>query len=134
MRESVIASIIDDLAIIAVIAVAAAVIISLGLPWYIIIPVCGSIALISIAMVKGAVAQLRPPAKGVGSVEGLAGVVIDSRNGYLLINIEGELWRGRCVNSYDKVAPGVRVLVTKVNGLEVIVKPVDAALICERRD
>ncbi len=125
MRDSVIASLIDDVIIIAVIASAAAIIISLGFPWYVIIPACGLIALISLAMIKGVIAQLKPPVKGIGGVEGLTGVVIDSRAGYLLISIGGELWRGRCINSCSNISPGSKVLVVKVNGSEVIVKPLN---------
>jgi len=125
LRESLIASIADDLPIIITLVVITALLITSHIPWYYVVPALAVLTITSIALYKGAKAQLRPPIKGLDELRGLVGTVVEVSRNSLLIRIDGELWRAKCLSECIGLRPGLKVKVVGVEGSELVVKVIE---------
>ncbi len=122
VRESVLASLVDDLPLIVILVVIAALLITSGLPWYYLIPIGIALGLVTLIMYKGIAAQLRPPMSGFDRFKGLVGEIVDFEDGEFIVRIGGELWRARCITSCSNAYLGSRVEVIGVDGHVLLVK------------
>ncbi len=122
LSEAVIASLTDDLVLVIILVVVIVLLIISKLPWYYLIPLGIASCLVVLMMYKGLIAQLRPSMRGLDEFKGLVGDVIDFSDGELIIRINGELWRARCVTSCNDVALGSKVEVVGRDGHVLLVK------------
>jgi len=123
-REQAVAALVDDLALLAVVAVAAAALLRMGVDWTLLLPVLAVLGFLALALVKGVAAQLRRPLTGLEALVGREAVVDeaigDGREA--VVRVEGEYWRARC---RSPCRPGARVRVVGYEGLTLLVEPVE---------
>lgn len=89
------------------------------------LPVIGTVTLLSAAVVIGVAsmavrARRRPQVTGTARLVGVAGEVLEFRDGLGWALVEGERWQ---VRAGDELLAGQRVLVTRVDGLTLEVRP-----------
>ncbi len=124
VREQVVAAILDEAALIAVMGVAAfAVLALLGFKWYLALPVAVIVGFLLILLYKGVKAQLRRPLVGLEALVGKKGVVVESSRSGLVVQVEGELWKAVCKSCSGRLAPGTTVRVIGYEGLTLLVEP-----------
>jgi membrane protein implicated in regulation of membrane protease activity len=66
--------------------------------------------------------QRRRASVGIESLEGTQGVAVSDVRPEGQVKVRGEIWRARCEGGIDR---GVRVVVREVDGLTLVVEPVD---------
>ncbi len=121
VREQVVAAILDDLVVVAVLALSVILLLHFLGEWYYVLPLLAVIGFLAFILVKGIAAQLRRPLTGLEAMVGVEGVVVEEAGeGYVVVKVDGELWKAEC---RGECRVGARVRVIGFRGLILIVEP-----------
>lgn len=110
-------------------AVAAAGAAALGAPLLLQVVVFAVVSALSVGALRPIILRHARPALetgetpfGIEAIQGSRGTVLDEVDEHHgMIKIDGEIWQARAADSADKILPGERVRVVKVDGATAIV-------------
>ena len=123
VKESVIASLADDLIVIASLIIAAAatyIWLRNALIAALIVISAGILAFIAY---KATIAQVKPPVKGLTSMNGLIGRVVSDCSSSLMVSVNGELWSAECLTNCMECKIGDKVIVEGFTESKLLVRP-----------
>ena len=123
VRESVIASLADDSIVIAALIIAAALAYVFWKDALITSLIAASAGTLAFIAYKATVAQVRPPVKGLTSMNGLVGEVVSDCSNSLMVNVNGELWSAECLTDCKECGVGDKVVVDGLRESKLLVRP-----------
>lgn len=125
VKESVIASLADDLMVIASLIIAAALAYAFWRNTLIASLIAASAGALAFIAYKATVAQLRPPVKGLTSMNGLIGEIATNCSNYLMVSVNGELWSAECLTGCEGCRVGDKVIVEGLRESKLLVRPLE---------
>jgi len=123
VREQVIASLADDLIVIAALIIAAALSYILWGDILIASLIAASAGGLAFIAYKATLAQVRPPVRGLTSMKGLIGEVVSGCSNSLMVRVGGELWSAECLTGCEGCEVGDKVVVEGLREVKLLVRP-----------